>query len=107
MTVEQRLARLEKSLGKQDEMVRELRDAVTVTAHLEAAQSRMLKEHAEAIVSHDRWIVEHNAWMVEHNAAMAEHKSAMKDLDERISRLVSGFGEFMRSGIRPASHSSG
>ena len=83
MTVEQRLARLEKSLGKQDDLVKELRDAVTVTAQLEATQSRMLKEHAEAIVSHDRWLV--------------EHRERMKDLDLRISGLVSGFGEFMRS----------
>jgi len=35
--MEERVDRLEKSLGIQDEMVRELRDAVTVTAHLEAA----------------------------------------------------------------------
>jgi uncharacterized coiled-coil protein SlyX len=82
MTVEERVDRLEKSLGKQDEMVRELRDAVTVTAHLEAAQGHLLKEHS-------KWLV--------------ERKEAMKDLDERISRLVSGFGEFMRSGLRPAS----
>lgn len=79
--MEERVDRLEKSLGKNDELVRELRDAVTVTAHLEAAQGRLLKEHS-------KWLVEHNG--------------AMKDLDERISRLVSGFGEFMRSGLRPA-----
>jgi uncharacterized coiled-coil protein SlyX len=89
MTMEERVDRLEKSLGKNDELVRELRDAVTVTAHLEAAQGRLLKEHSK--------------WLVEHNEAIAEHKAAMKDLDERISRLVSGFGEFMRSGFRPAS----
>jgi uncharacterized coiled-coil protein SlyX len=81
MTMEERVDRLEKSLGKNDELVRELRDAVTVTAHLEAAQGRLLKEHS-------KWLV--------------EHKEAMKDLDERISRLVRGFGEFMRAGFRPA-----
>jgi uncharacterized coiled-coil protein SlyX len=90
MTIEERLARLEKSLGKQDDLVRELRDAVTVTAQLEAAQSRMLKEHAEAIVSHDKALVSHDKWLAEHN-------DAMKKLDVRISQLVSGFGEFMRS----------
>ena len=83
MTMEERVERLEKSLGKNDELVRELRDAVTVTAQLEAAQSRALKTHAIAIASHDQW--------------MAEHRESMKDLDVRISRLVSGFGEFMRS----------
>ncbi len=83
MTAEERVDRLEKSLGKNDEMVRELRDAVTVTAQLEAAQSRALKEHAAELASHDRW--------------MAEHRESMKDLDVRIFRLVSGFGEFMRA----------
>jgi uncharacterized coiled-coil protein SlyX len=89
MTLEQRVDRLEKSLGKNDDLVRELRDAVTVTARLDAAQSRALKEHAKAIASHDRW-------MIEHKEAMTEHRESMKDLDERISKLVSGFGEFMR-----------
>jgi uncharacterized coiled-coil protein SlyX len=83
MTIEERLARLEKSLGKQDDLVRELRDAVTVTAQLEAAQSRMLKEHT--------------LWLASHERGMAEHNEAMKNLDLRISQLVSGFGEFMRS----------
>jgi len=87
MTVEERVDRLEKSLGKQDEMVRELRDAVTVTAHLEASQSRMLKVHTEWLASHDRAIAKDRK----------AHKDAMKDLDERIIRLVSGFGEFMRA----------
>jgi len=87
MTVEERVAKLEKSLGKQDEMVSELRDAVTVTAHLEASQSRMLKEHTEWLASHDRTIAEDRK----------AHREAMKDLDMRIVQLVSGFGEFMRA----------
>ncbi len=82
MTIEERMDRLERSAGKNDDMVRELRDAVTVTAQLEARQSHLLKYH--------------NEWLVSHTEAMKLHDEAMKKLDERISGLVSGFGEFMR-----------
>jgi uncharacterized coiled-coil protein SlyX len=74
--------RLEKAWGSQDDAVRELRDAVTVTAQLEARQGRVVKEHS--------------VWLAEHERAMKEHKEAMKELDVRIANLVSGFGEFMR-----------
>lgn len=82
MTLDERVDRLEARLGSQDELVRELRDAVIVTARLEAQQSRVSREHTEAIVAHQKWLQEHDA--------------AMKVLDERIVDLVSGFGEFMR-----------
>jgi uncharacterized coiled-coil protein SlyX len=36
MTLEERMDRLEKAWGSQDDTVRELRDAVAVTAQLEA-----------------------------------------------------------------------
>jgi uncharacterized coiled-coil protein SlyX len=82
MTLEERMDKLERSLGSQDTLVRELRDAVTVTAQLEARQSRLVREHSE--------------WLAEHVQHMRDHDEAMKDLDVRISNLVSGFGEFMR-----------
>jgi uncharacterized coiled-coil protein SlyX len=82
MTIDERMDRIEKAFGANDVMVRELRDAVTVTAQLEARQSRVLREHGEWLESHDR--------------AMKEHDARMKSLDERISSLVSGFGEFLR-----------
>jgi len=74
MTIEERMDKLEKALGSQDALVRELRDAVTVTAQLEARQGRVLKEHGEWLESHEQ---------------------AMKALDVRIANLVSGTGEFM------------
>ena len=40
---------------------------------------------------------EHTLWLASHERGMAEHNEAMKNLDVRISQLVSGFGEFMRS----------
>jgi len=82
MTIEQRMDKIEKALGSNDVLVRELRDAVTVTAQLQARQGRVLKEHGEWLESHDR--------------AMKEHDARMKELDARIANLVSGIGEFMR-----------
>ena len=89
MTIEERMDRLEKAWGSQDDTVRELRDAVTVTAQLEARQGRVLREHGE-------WLAAHEAAMKEHAQFVKEHKEAMKALDVRIANLVSGFGEFMR-----------
>ena len=81
------MEKLEKALGSQDTLVRELRDAVTVTAQLEARQGRVLKEHSDWLQSHDR--------------AMKEHADQMKALDARIANLVSGVGEFMRRDRAP------
>jgi uncharacterized coiled-coil protein SlyX len=82
MTIEERMDRLEKRLGQNDELVIELRDALTVTAYLEARQSKVLKEQAGRLV--------------ELEEDRKEHKERMKDLDRRIADLVSGFGEFIR-----------
>jgi len=84
MTIEERMDRLEKAFGANDALVLELRDAVTVTAQLEARQGSALKEHGE--------------WLAAHERAMREHDERMKILDERIANLVSGFGEFLQRG---------
>jgi hypothetical protein len=89
MTLEERMDKIEKALGSEDDLVRELRGAVTVTAVLEAQQGRILKEHGE-------WLVSHDKDMKEHAARMKEHDERMKLLDVRIANLVSGVGEFMR-----------
>jgi uncharacterized coiled-coil protein SlyX len=82
MTVEERVAGLEARLGKNDALVVELRDAMTATAHMEARQSRALKEHSEWLSEHDKSIV----------ASRREFDDRMKALDKRISDLVSAFG---------------
>jgi len=82
MTLEERMDKLEKALGSNDTLVRELRDAVTVTAQLEAGQGRALKEHGD--------------WLASREQAMKEHRELTKELDARIANLVSVFGEFMR-----------
>jgi len=89
MTLEERMQKMEAAYGTQSDLMRELRDAVTVTAELEARQGRVLKDHGE-------WLASHEQAMKEHNERMKEHDKAMKILDERIANLVSGFGEFMR-----------
>jgi uncharacterized coiled-coil protein SlyX len=82
MTLEERMQKIEAAFGAQSDLVIELRDAVTVTASLEARQGRLLKEHSH--------------WLASHEKAMKEHDDRMKTLDERIAGLVSGMGEFMR-----------
>jgi uncharacterized coiled-coil protein SlyX len=82
MTLEERMDKIERAFGANDEMVRELRDAVTVTAQMEARQSRAVREHAEWLVAHDRGI--------------QELREQGKELDRRISDMVSAIGEFIR-----------
>lgn len=117
MTIEERMDRLEAKLGSQDELVRELRDAMTVTARLESRHYQMVQDHQkwleeetlatarhrEAQARHEVWIEEHDralarheGWLEEHDRGMRELRERDKLLDDRIAKLVSGFGEFMR-----------
>jgi len=86
MTLEERVDNLEKTLGKNDEMVKQLRDAVTVTAELEARQSRALKEHSE--------------WLADLGSSRREHDERMRELDVRIANLVSAIGAFIAQSRR-------
>ena len=86
MTIEERVAKVEARLGANDELVMGLRDAMIATAHMEAHQSRLLKDHAV-------WLQEQDAAIV---ASRRESEEWKKVMDERIANLVSGFGEFMR-----------
>jgi hypothetical protein len=85
--LEQRVDSLEARWGKNDEIVRELRDAVRVTAELENTQARRTKELAYEIAVHADWL--------------REHKEAMRDLDRRIAGLASGIGEFISRSVPP------
>jgi uncharacterized coiled-coil protein SlyX len=82
MTLEERMTRIENYFGRHDDMVRELRDAVTVTAQMEARQARALKDHTQ--------------WLQEHEQSIRDFDRRMEVLDERIANLVSGFGEYLR-----------
>jgi hypothetical protein len=101
MTIEERLDKLEANWGKTDPLVRELRDAVTVTAELENRQGKLLKENTFLIAEHHEAIRNHEAWLKRHDTAMADHNSAMKDLDIRIAELVSGIGAFIAAQKQP------
>ena len=63
-------------------MVRELRNAFTLTSQMEAYQSGAMRDHAE--------------WLVAHGRGMQELREQSQALDRRISGLVSRIGEFMR-----------
>jgi hypothetical protein len=88
------MAKMEADYGTQSELMRELRDAVTVTAVLEARQGKVLKDHGE-------WLISHDAAMKAHDAAMKAHDAAMKALDDRIAGLASGIGAFIAETRKP------
>jgi hypothetical protein len=90
MTLEKRMTAMEKAYGTQSDLMRQLRNAVTVTAVLEVPQGKVLKEHGEWLASHQEWL----AW---HEAEKREHAERMKEPDVRIADLVSGFGAFIAS----------
>jgi hypothetical protein len=54
MTIEERISGMEARLGKNDDLVRELREAMTATAHMEARQSRAIRQHTD-------WLEENNS----------------------------------------------
>ena len=85
MTIEERVGGLEARLGKNDALVVELRDAMTATAHMEARQSRALKEHSEWLQEHDKAIA----------ASRRDFDERMESLDKRISDLVRAFGAWL------------
>lgn len=64
------------------EAIRELQEAATVMAGIQARQAEVLKQHGE--------------WLQEHDRAMAEMRERDRILDERIANLVSAIGEFIR-----------
>lgn len=61
---------------------RELEDALIVMTHLETRQSNLLREQAEYLASHE--------------ARLQQQDKRNREVDERIEKLVSGIGEWMR-----------
>jgi uncharacterized coiled-coil protein SlyX len=93
MTLEERVDNLEKALGKNDDILKHLRDAVTVTAELEARRPRALKEHSGSLADLGRS-------RREHDERMREHDERMRELDVRIANLVSAIGAFIAQSRR-------
>ncbi len=87
--VEGKLEGATKVLPRLQAAMKELEEASIVTAHLQARQAAMLKEHAEWLQSHDRAMSE----MDKHRA---EDRERGRALDERIEKLVSAIGEMLR-----------
>ena len=96
MTIEERLNQLEARAGKNDELVRTLRDNFEVIASLEGRQSTLLKDHSEWLVAHDKAMAELDKRIA--NLAI-EAREADKHLEKRISELVVAIGEFVRREI--------
>jgi hypothetical protein len=69
--------------------IRQLQDASTVMAALEARHAVMMKDHAEWLVAHDKAIAEAR----ERGKAT---DARIEALGERIDKLVSGVGAWMR-----------
>jgi ABC-type phosphate transport system auxiliary subunit len=61
---------------------RELQDALTVIAHLEARQSRLSKEQAEYLASHEK--------------RLRQTEQRNQDTDARIEKLVSAIGTLIQ-----------
>jgi formate dehydrogenase maturation protein FdhE len=64
---------------------KEVEDSLVVMAHLEARQSRMLKEHAE-------YMAELDARLKQAEQQAAEQRRLNIDVDTRIADLVSAVG---------------
>jgi hypothetical protein len=74
--VGEQLVETKKVLPNLQSAMKELEEASIVTAHLQARQASILKDHSDWLQSHDR---------------------AMTALDDRIEKLVSAIGEMLRT----------
>jgi len=124
MTIEERMDKIEAAFGKQDALVIELRNAVTVSAALEARHEQVMKDHTEWLRGHDQAMLEfreqnrafheQTAKLQENNAALdakrrednealdAKRRQDNKELDERIAKLVIAIGAFISEGKKSA-----
>lgn len=82
---------------------KEIDDALAVMGGLQARQGRVLHEHSEWLEEHQRAMQRHQEWLQEHDrtmarieASLAAQAAAGKVTDERIEKLVSAIGEFIR-----------
>ncbi len=69
-----------------EQTVKQIEDAMIVMGEMQVRQSRVQKEQAQELDALRTIIRE----------GLAAHEKRMKDLDERISKLVSGIGELLR-----------
>ena len=70
---------------------RDIEDNLVVIAALEKRQSELLREQSEYMASHEGRIREHDQ-------QIREGAARSKALDERIEKLVSAMGEWIRRG---------
>lgn len=71
------------------QVLRDVQDTLAVVAAIQQRQAALLKDHAEWLAAHDQAILDHEREMRE----MREHG---RQIDERLDRLVSAMGEWMR-----------
>ena len=69
--------------------LKQLEDAAVVTAALMERHARVMRDHAEWLVAHDKGMAE----MRERGKLVDDR---IEKLGERIEKLVSGIGEYMR-----------
>ncbi len=74
-------AALQRLQAKNDVRFKDLEDAMVVQGYLEKKAGERIKEHARIVVDHDVWI--------------EQQRVQNRDIDKRISDLVSAIGELI------------
>lgn len=69
-----------------DRTIQQMQDTLIVMGEIQARQARVQKIQAEEL----------DGLRERLDQEMKQHNLRMKDLDERIAKLVSGIGEFLR-----------
>src|SRR5580658_5618433 len=87
MTIEERMDRLKAKLGSQDEVVRELRDAMTVNARLGSRHSQMVEGHQKWLEEETLALVRHREWMIRHDEALSRHEGWLEEHDRGMREL--------------------
>lgn len=100
MSIEERLQAIEQELAelrrqRLQASLKELQDAMTVTAYSQARFERAQQQHQE-------WLENHRRAVARHDREMEEIREAGRRTDERIDKLVLAIGQLTaRMGIPP------
>ena len=81
-------AALQRLQAKNDVRFKDLEDAMVVQGYLEKKAGERIKEHAQILVDHDVWIEQQRDWN-------EKQRVQNREIDKRISDLVSAIGELI------------
>ncbi len=71
-----------------DDMIREMRDALTVNSAQNLRHETWLKDHQEWLPGHDQAMIAHEKWLREHEAAVIAHEQWLREHEREMAEMA-------------------